>query len=1004
MSRGPGRRGIVFLGIGVLAAAALLGVWRLTSPGVDPGERSEGAETRPRAKVLGLGTTFMEEEPSGEPSGALEGVVLDGEGRMVDGARVTLGRGRGRSDEGGSGTSPRQAPRGFATTGGGGRFRIDRLVPGEYSASAVMEGWAPGVHASVEVKPHETARVEIRLTRGGLLLGGRILDVGGGTVAGARIIAVGRMVSVGRPPVRFGGTSDGEGRYRMTLARGPYQLRVEAEGYAAGEDNVIVVHPTQKDVRLVPAARLSGRVIERSSRQPVAAAELSLTSAVRTEYKRPREVRSDADGRFEFTGLEPGSFEILARKGGLIGEGTVVALAVAQVRGGVEVEMDQGFTVSGRVRDGRAGPVGDARVDATRDSLFPGTAAWTRSAPDGTYALEGLLPGSYRLHVRERRYGIGRVRANVVAADVTGVDIVVAGAVTVRGRVLGADHRPVEGARIRASFESHVGGLGTMVSGDGAVSAADGTFELARVLAGRLEGMVSHDDHGRTSFGPEMIERGESRTLALVLRKGGSVAGTVRTEDGQPAVGLRVLATTYRSRVTPEPAIDITGPDGRYRLTNLPAGELTVSAQLGSGGSARSPGEQPNEAFLSLEEGQAKTGVDLRVPATQLEIRGVALGPDGKPVAGAIVDASPEMQGGGASRGRARDLRFYSNGDGQFTIDGLGRGFFTLWGSHPGFPGAELKGVMPGATTPVVLRFAPEATISGVVVAPDSRPVPHYTVTVLPGPAAGEVPSQRQRRARPSWDAPMQRVQDPAGAFELRRLSAGSHELAVSTADGSNASVVVALAAGEQKTGVRIQVQSPTRIVGRIVDHATGRPVAGASAGITGAGGFRAETTAQADGTFALEAAAGGSLRLGVGADQTRYVPESREIEIKPQERTFDAGTFRLLPGNLRQQMDIPPGEHGRLDFRYRFEEGRAVLLPLTPESAAYRAGFREGDRIVGVDRNDVRALGSGALSYLLMGRAGTAATITVETPGNGSQRSATLTRNAATQPRRPNN
>ena len=119
------------------------------------------------------------------------------------------------------------------------------------------------------------------------------------------MVLLGRGLSPGRAPLLFAAMADGEGRYRLAVTRGSYRQQVEAEGYATVSDEVLV-RPHHKDVRLVPAARLSGRVIERGSGQPVAQAEVSLTSALRSGFRAPRDVKADGEGRFQFSGLEPG--------------------------------------------------------------------------------------------------------------------------------------------------------------------------------------------------------------------------------------------------------------------------------------------------------------------------------------------------------------------------------------------------------------------------------------------------------------------------------------------------------------------------------------------------------------------------------------------------------------------------------------------------------------------------------------------------------------------------
>ena len=145
-----------------------------------PRRRGAAAPGKP-ALVKGTGTTWMDEEVPALALAALEGVVLDGDGRPVDGARVTISRARGRNEEASAPFSFIQ-PKGTAVTAGGGRFRIDKLPAGDYRATAMADGWAPA-QKPVTIGDKQTARVELKLAAGGLALDGRVLDIGGGAWA-----------------------------------------------------------------------------------------------------------------------------------------------------------------------------------------------------------------------------------------------------------------------------------------------------------------------------------------------------------------------------------------------------------------------------------------------------------------------------------------------------------------------------------------------------------------------------------------------------------------------------------------------------------------------------------------------------------------------------------------------------------------------------------------------------------------------------------------------------
>jgi len=986
-------RGLWVLGLLTILA---VGGWRLLtrgSPGHDARPRDPTA-SRARAPRLtaGIGTTWTDDDGTTDAPGAVEGVVSDADGKPVDGARVAAERARRRHELGAASLDGRQ--RVEATTAGGGRFRIEGLIPGDFAVVALADAQAPGHRSPVVVRARETTRIQLALARGGVALDGRILDAGGGGVGGARVTALGRALSLGRPPVVFPVTAGGDGRYRLTLAPGPYGLRVEAAGYAPASVELFVARSTTQDVRLVPAARVAGRVVEHSGKRPLAGAEVMLTSVPPGEVAAPRAARTGAGGQFELTGLGPGRYQLTARQGRLASTGKILALHAGQAIDGIEVEVGPGLAIGGRVKgDGGAG-LANIHVFAVREAPPFGPEAHTRTGRDGGYVVEGLLPGRYRLSARAEGYGPGRATAQLLDADLPSVDIVLPAAIAVNGRVVAADGRPVEGARVQARSAISTRGRMAVAGAQSVLSAADGSFHLDGIAPGQLRMDVRHPEQGTAAFGPQEVRAGESRSVHLVLVRGASIEGQVRTEDGQPAPGVRVAAFAADGRTGLE-AENASGPDGRYRLSSLPPGRIAVVADRAEPRSFTSQ-DQPNQKTVALGEGETKAGVDLVVGPAGLEIRGVTLSPDGQPVAGALVTAALE-HAGHASRSPTRAPSGVSDHDGRFLVESLGRGPYTLRAVHPEHPDATLAGVSPG-TASVQVRFPAGAAISGVVVSAAGDPVPDYTITLLPAPAASaELQPRRRPPAAPV--APLAHVQDRQGLFELRQVPAGTHQLAITTASGESAATTVTVQAGERKKGVRIQVRPGLRITGRVLEHGTDRPLAGIKIAASTPRGDRTENVAGPDGRFTLTGPIDADLiRLAVLADPSRHVPESKQIPLEAGQTELDAGTVWLLPGNHRERISAPPPERGHIGAALSADSGRAVLAGLRRGGPAQRAGLKSGDLMLSIDGVDTRQLGSGALGYLVTGRPGSSVSLAVESPGGGA-RSITLTREA-TAPR----
>jgi hypothetical protein len=148
----------------------------------------------------------------------------------------------------------------------------------------------------IVLAPGKVHEVELVLGSGGVVLSGRVLDAGGGPVAGARVTA--------RPGYPFGGglssvfqaTADAEGRYQLRLPAREYHVRAAAGGYAPREGAVALTREVVRDFVLSPAGRISGRVIERGTGAPVAGALLFLAFLSPGGWALAAEGRADVGG------------------------------------------------------------------------------------------------------------------------------------------------------------------------------------------------------------------------------------------------------------------------------------------------------------------------------------------------------------------------------------------------------------------------------------------------------------------------------------------------------------------------------------------------------------------------------------------------------------------------------------------------------------------------------------------------------------------------------------
>jgi protocatechuate 3,4-dioxygenase beta subunit len=125
-------------------------------------------------------------------------------------------------------------------------------------------------------------------------------------------------------------------------------------------------------------------------------------------------------------------------------------------------------------------------------------------------------------------------------------------------------------------------------------------------------------------FLPLRLHPGGPVEATVVLEKGATLSGTVRTEIGAPVPGATVRSIAWGSICAAT-----TDADGAYRIEHLPAGRVGMEAQ-GVGGQAL--------AFLELEEGKESRWDPVLRPAHALSGRVVE--EDGTPVGQARVCCS----------------------------------------------------------------------------------------------------------------------------------------------------------------------------------------------------------------------------------------------------------------------------------------------------------------------------------------------------------------------------
>jgi 5-hydroxyisourate hydrolase-like protein (transthyretin family) len=350
--------------------------------------------------------------PAAAP-GALEGVVLDAAtGEGIASAELTFSH-----DDGAYST----------TTGTSGAFRFSPRLPGTYGLISIeAKSYAPfesefgrSPVTFVSAPGKDVSGVVLRLARerrraanagrrsrdvedgadagdaqtSGSLFG-RVVDARTGAPVAAFAIALFRRDGVAVRQVAPASFIDPSGSYRIGgLSPGTYEATAMAAGYAWSSYAVVAIADSavQADFELRAGARISGRVIDDSTRRPIASAEISLEGRRGDAPSLPvaplsPEAETDADGRFVLDHVPPdvnsmsvakrGYLVRLVSIGDLPRDGDAQTLEIALTPR--ETDPDKRFELTG---------IG-ATLRARADSLLI-----QQVVPNAGAADAGLIPG-----------------------------------------------------------------------------------------------------------------------------------------------------------------------------------------------------------------------------------------------------------------------------------------------------------------------------------------------------------------------------------------------------------------------------------------------------------------------------------------------------------------------------------------------------------------------------------------------------------------------------------
>jgi Carboxypeptidase regulatory-like domain len=442
-------------------------------------------------------------------------------------------------------------------------------------------------------------------------LSGVVLDAAGKPVPSAEIFVWPSGREHSNPSEAL---TDAQGRFEVGgLVAGPHELMVQTTGLGVAHLDRVMVPASAVSIAVEGTGMAIGGIV----RSPPRGGSLDRVAVLlgSPTLRHPRAVSVDAQGRFVISGMGPGEYTIRAAD-----DDSASTTARIMIEEGQPVPTDSVLqlvpagSITGRVIDLKRNALSAAEVEI-RSTPDDDCGEVARADVVGYFATRALPPGTYQVAVKFPGHVIQQEETVHLTDRSTTLEIAMARASSISGRVVDVHGTPVTGARILLAWVQkgsavpsspalHLGSLDlpvdrlSVLSGPlplvGEVghsetvvalsdvtgrlmeaigrSGEDGLFRVAPLYPGRFSIRIEHSDFVPTTLPARAVGEASDVDLgSLHLDPGVVVRGTVMGPEGaRGSVRVEALAIRGTNRFSAhadlEGRFELRVPPGAYRV------------------------------------------------------------------------------------------------------------------------------------------------------------------------------------------------------------------------------------------------------------------------------------------------------------------------------------------------------------------------------------------------------------------------------------------------------